>query len=132
MLDTKQLRHLNQMLYELRQWRKFEKNLCDSCIGSCCYMPVEIPLEDLYLQGFLDPFYKDLDDKDQIKEALKLKFVKRYTPSTKKFTLHQKKDLSCFFLLENGRCSIYENRFSTCRNHPKIGPKPNHCAYIKK
>lgn len=132
MLDTKLLRQLNQILFELRQWRKFEKGLCDTCIGSCCYMPVEIPIEDLYDQGFLDPFIKDYDEKDQIKEALKLNFVKRYTPSSKKFTLYQKKDLSCHFLDNNGRCSIYQNRFSTCRNHPKVGPKPNHCAYIKR
>ena len=132
MLDTKLLRQLNQLLFDLRQWRKFEKGLCDTCIGSCCYMPVEIPIEDLFEQGFLDPFIKELDEKEQIKEALKLNFVKRYTPSSKKFTLHQKKDLSCFFLDNNGRCSIYEKRFTTCRNHPKVGPKPNHCAYIKR
>lgn len=132
MLDTKQLRQLNQMLFDLRQWRKFEKGLCSTCIGSCCYMPVEVTLTDLFEQEFLDPFIKELDSKEQIKEALKLKFVKRYTPSTEKFTLHQKKDLSCFFLTENGLCSIYERRFTTCRNHPKVGPKPDHCAYIKK
>ena len=95
-------------------------------------MPVEVPIQDLYEQGFLDPFIKEYDEKEQVTEALKLEFVKRYTPSTKKFTLIQKKDLSCFFLDNNGRCSIYERRFTTCRNHPKFGPKPNHCAYIKR
>nr|WP_256595704.1 YkgJ family cysteine cluster protein [Chromobacterium violaceum] len=29
------------------------------------------------------------------------------------------------------RCTIYERRPNTCRNHPKVGPKPNFCAYTR-
>ncbi|MEK6624736.1 MAG: YkgJ family cysteine cluster protein, partial [Bdellovibrionota bacterium] len=36
------------------------------------------------------------------------------------------------YLNEERRCSIYERRPETCRNHPKIGPRPNFCPYQKK
>ncbi len=120
------------ILDDLKKWRKYQKDLCATCMGSCCYMPVEIPIEDLYTYGLLDEFYKELSIEEQIKTALKIKTIKRYTPSSKKFTLVQKPDNSCIYLDSKGLCTIYENRFSTCRNHPKIGPKSGFCAYVKK
>jgi Fe-S-cluster containining protein len=95
-------------------------------------MPVEVMIEDLLRLKILDVFHLDLALKDQIKVALKNPGIKRYTPSTEKFTLTQKPNGACFFLDKEGRCSKYDLRPNTCRNHPRIGPKPNFCAYIKK
>lgn len=95
-------------------------------------MPVEVMASDLVRMGILDEFYLDSSLKEQTKEALKHPGVTRYTPSNEKYTLTQKQDTSCYFLDANKRCSVYENRPDTCRNHPKIGTRPNYCAYMKK
>ena len=124
--------NVGDRLNDLRLWLPFKKELCETCIGSCCYMPVEIMIVDLLRLKILDEFHTELPLKDQIKEALKNPAIKRYTPSTEKFTLTQKPNGSCFYLNVEGRCSQYDLRPNTCRNHPRIGPKPNFCAYIKK
>ena len=119
-------------LEDLRNWRPFKKELCDSCIGLCCYMPVEVKISDLIRMKILDNFHLELSEKEQVKEALKHPGVNRFTKSTEKFTLTQRPSSACYFLDNNGRCTIYEQRPDTCRNHPKIGPKPNFCAYYPK
>lgn len=95
-------------------------------------MPVEVMIPDLIRMGILVDFHLELSEKEQVKEALKNKTIVRYTPSTRKFTLAQKPDNSCVYLDAQKRCTIYELRPETCRNHPKIGPRPNYCAYMKK
>jgi Fe-S-cluster containining protein len=95
-------------------------------------MPVEVTISDLIRMGILAEFHLDLPEREQIKDALKHPSVERYTKSTDKFTLAQQANASCFYLDKNGRCSIYEVRPETCRNHPKIGPKPRFCAYYPK
>lgn len=113
-------------------WVLYKKGMCDTCEALCCYMPVEVMASDLVRMGILDEFYLDSSLKEQTKEALKHPGVTRYTPSNEKYTLTQKQDTSCYFLDANKRCSVYENRPDTCRNHPKIGTRPNYCAYMKK
>jgi Fe-S-cluster containining protein len=124
--------NIDDRLNDLRTWLPYKKEMCETCVGSCCYMPVEIMIEDLLRLKILDEFHLELDLKDQTKVALKNPSIRRYTPSTKKFTLTQKPNGACYFLDKEGRCSIYDLRPNACRNHPRIGPKPNFCAYIKK
>jgi len=39
----------------------------------------------------------------------------------------------CYYLDRKSRlCTIYDKRPDTCRNHPKIGPRPGYCAYKPK
>jgi Fe-S-cluster containining protein len=95
-------------------------------------MPVEVRTQDLVRLGILDEFHLELSIKEQTREALKYTGVSRYTASSERFTLSQKPDGSCFFLDSNKRCTQYDTRPDTCRNHPKIGPKPQFCAYMKK
>lgn len=116
-------------LNDLKNWRKFKKGMCDSCIGLCCYMPVEVRIEDLYRMGVLTDFDRESSEREQMKAALAHPGVDRYTGSIEKFVLSQKMNNSCYFLDANGRCTVYENRPDTCRNHPEIGPKPGSCAY---
>lgn len=117
------------LLNDLRLWKQYTKGMCDSCIGLCCYMPVEVKIPDLIRMEILTEFHLELSELEQIKEALKHPSVNRYTKSTGKFSLNQKANASCYFLDSKGRCTIYDKRPDTCRNHPKIGPKPNYCAY---
>lgn len=125
-------KNIQEYLNNLSLWTKYKKNLCESCEGLCCYMPVEVEIIDLVRMNILSKFHLELSEKEQIKDALKNPAILRYTPSTKKFTLKQKPDTSCFFLDINKKCTIYEMRPDTCRNHPKIGPRPGFCAYMKK
>lgn len=115
---------------DLKNWRKFKKEMCDSCIGLCCYnMPVEVRASDLLRMGILTDFEMEMEERDMVKEALKHPGVARYTRSIEKFTLSQKIDTSCYFLDSNGRCTVYDKRPDTCREHPEKGPKPGSCAY---
>lgn len=123
---------IEELLKNLSHWTHYKKGMCESCEGLCCYMPVEAVTSDLIRMGILVEFHLELSEKEQIKEALKHPGVTRFTASTGKFTLAQKPDSSCFFLDSNKRCTQYEVRPDTCRNHPKIGPKPGFCAYMKR
>ena len=80
----------------------------------------------------LNEFHLELSEREQIKDALKHPSILRFTPSTEKFTLRQKPDGSCYFLDANKKCTEYELRPDTCRNHPQIGPRPGYCGYMKK
>jgi Fe-S-cluster containining protein len=125
-------KNIQEHLNDLKGWTKYKKGLCDTCLGLCCYMPVEAKISDLIRLNILDDFHLELSLREQIKDALKNPAILRYTPSTEKFTLAQKPDNSCYFLDTNKRCSRYEDRPDTCRNHPQVGPKPGFCAYYKK
>ncbi|NCU85646.1 MAG: hypothetical protein EBV57_06520, partial [Betaproteobacteria bacterium] len=43
-------------LERLATWLKYRSGLCDSCMASCCTMPVEVRVPDLVRLGVLDPF----------------------------------------------------------------------------
>ncbi|MBC7429975.1 MAG: YkgJ family cysteine cluster protein [Bacteriovorax sp.] len=123
---------IEEHLKDFSRWTLYKKGMCDSCEGLCCYMPVEVKTSDLIRLGILAEFHLEMTLKEQIKDALKHPGVQRYTASTEKFTLTQKSDSTCFFLDSNKRCTQYDIRPDTCRNHPKVGPRPDFCAYMKK
>ena len=123
---------IEELLKDLSHWTYYKKGMCDSCEGLCCYMPVEVKTSDLIRLGILAEFHLEMTLKEQIRDALKHPGVQRYTASTENFTLTQKSDSTCFFLDSNKRCSHYDIRPDTCRNHPIIGPRPGFCAYMKK
>ena len=125
-------KNIQEHLNDLKIWTKYKNGLCENCIGTCCYMPVELKIDDLIRLKILDKFHLELSEREQIKDALKHPAILRFTPSSQKYTLKQKPDGSCYFLDHNKKCTQYDNRPDTCRNHPHIGPKPGFCAYIKK
>jgi len=122
---------IEEHLKDLSRWSLYKKGMCNSCEGLCCYLPVEVKVSDLVRLNILIDFHLELTLKEQIKEATKHPGVSRYTSSSEKYTLTQKPDGSCYFLDSKKRCSQYENRPDTCRNHPSIGPRPGYCAYMK-
>lgn len=126
------IKNIQEHLNDLSGWTRYKKGLCETCTGLCCYMPVEVRVSDLIRLKILDEFHLELSLREQIKDALKHPGVLRYTPSSEKFTLKQKPDGACYFLDQNKRCTQYNERPDTCRNHPQIGPRPGFCAYQKK
>lgn len=125
-------KNIQEHLNDLQGWTKYKKGLCETCAGLCCYMPVEVKIKDLIRLKILNEFHLELSEREQIKDALKHPSILRFTPSTEKFTLRQKPDGSCYFLDANKKCTEYELRPDTCRNHPQIGPRPGYCGYMKK
>ena len=123
---------IKEVLDNLNRWTAYKKDLCNTCEGLCCYMPVELETSDLIRMNILTDFHLELSLKEQTRDALKHPSVARYTPSSMKYTLKQKPNGTCYYLDDNKRCTIYEMRPNTCRNHPKVGPRPNFCAYLKK
>jgi Fe-S-cluster containining protein len=123
---------IEEHLKDLSRWTHYKKGMCDTCEGLCCYMPVEVKISDLIRLGILAEFHLEMTLKEQMKDALKHPGIQRYTASTEKYTLTQKSDSTCFFLDNNKRCTQYAERPDTCRNHPRVGPRPGFCAYMKK
>ena len=114
-------------------WIKYKKKMCDSCKGICCSLPVEVKPEDLVRMGVITAF--ELEEKMKIvfKRLAKKNIVEHFHAKTKTFTLARMANGDCLYLdSHTRRCSIYEKRPDTCRNHPQVGPRPGHCAFIPK
>jgi len=120
-------------LERLATWLKYRSGLCDSCMASCCTMPVEVRVPDLVRLGVLDPFDAEGALKPWLKRLQKAGIVERHSPATGLFTLARQSGGECVFLdRETRRCTVYERRPDTCRNHPQVGPRPGHCAFRRK
>jgi Fe-S-cluster containining protein len=96
-------------------------------------MPVEVRVPDLVRLGVLDPFDAEGALKPWLKRLQKAGIVERHSPATGLFTLARQSGGECVFLdRETRRCTVYERRPDTCRNHPQIGPRPGYCAFRRK
>ena len=96
-------------------------------------MPVEAKLPDLIRMGVVDPFDAEQPPKKIAKRLKKAGIIDHYNGSRGIFTLARMANSDCIYLDQATRlCTIYDVRPDICRNHPRIGPRPNHCAYIKK
>jgi len=115
-------------------WIKYTGNdLCHSCRATCCSLPVEVRLKDLIRLGVIDEFEAGEPAKQIAKRLSKEGIVGRFNQKSGIFTLEQHSSGDCLYLDQKTRlCTVYANRPDTCRNHPKIGPKPGYCAYQQK
>ncbi len=118
-------------LDRLNTWSRYDKSMCQQCEALCCHLPVEVDAQDLLLMGLIDEFEISLGERYILKK-FQGNEIKRWDAKSNKFILSQKADGSCLFLDSERRCTIYEKRPQTCRNHPKIGPRPGFCPYQKK
>ncbi|HET8870625.1 MAG TPA: YkgJ family cysteine cluster protein, partial [Aquabacterium sp.] len=67
------------------------------------------------------------------KRLTKAGIVARFNNKYELFTLARRASGDCLYLDANTRrCTIYEKRPHTCRNHPKVGPRPGYCAFRAK
>ena len=118
----------------LETWSKYKAGMCDSCAANCCTMPLEVQLSDLVRLELVDQFEVDNVDHKQIaKRLMKMRLIDHYNPKHNIFTMARRAGGDCNFLDKNTRrCTVYEKRPETCRQHPKKGPKPGFCAYGNK
>lgn len=117
----------------LDTWIPFRKHLCDSCMGTCCSLPVEVRLSDLIRMGLADAFEAEEPAKQIARRLLKQGVIEHFNHKQALFTLSRRANGDCFYLEQKTRrCSIYAQRPDTCRQHPQVGPRPGHCAYRQK
>ena len=111
-------------------WAKYSRRLCDHCSAVCCSLPVEVTPEDLGRMGVADPFELMDNPKKLAKRLCRDGVVEHFHSRTMLFTLARRPDGCCVFLdPASRRCTIYERRPNTCRNHPQIGPRAGYCAF---
>lgn len=112
-------------------WIKYRNGLCESCMATCCTMPVEVKLGDLVRMQLVDPFEAEGEPPKQIaKRLMKAGVVSHFNFKNSIFTLARRANGDCRYLEpQTRRCTIYATRPNTCRNHPTIGPRPGFCAY---
>lgn len=124
--------HLSN-LDRLETWLKYRSELCDTCQATCCTMPVELKLTDLVRLGLVDEFELGEEPKQIAKRLMKAKLIEHFNFKNSIFTLARRSNGDCRFLdAQTRRCTVYELRPNTCRNHPRIGPRPGFCAYRHK
>ena len=117
----------------LDTWARYNKDMCYSCHSTCCTLPVEVRLSDLIRIGVVDAFEKDEPAKNIAKRLQKEGIVERLNQKSGIFTLTRLSNNDCLYLDRKTRlCTVYDLRPETCRNHPKIGPRPGFCAYKPK
>lgn len=114
-------------------WLKYRKKICNSCVASCCSLPVEVKSVDLIRMGLMDKFELSDNLKLVAKRLKKEGTIDHYHSRTETFTLSRMANGDCLYLHpQSRRCTIYLLRPDTCRNHPHIGPKPGYCAFQAK
>ena len=112
-------------------WSPWRKKLCDNCLSWCCRLPVEVRNSDLLRMGLIDSFEVDDAPKAIAKRLMKADIVAHVNLKEGIYTLAQHSSGDCLYLnRETRRCTIYESRPETCRNHPSIGPRPGFCAHV--
>lgn len=114
-------------------WVKFRPALCVSCSAGCCTLPVEVKLTDLVRMHLIDAFEMEEPAAAITKRLRRAGVIERFNSKSGLFTLARRADGSCLYLdPRTRRCTIYAERPDTCRNHPRIGPRPGYCAYAPK
>ncbi len=117
----------------LDTWIKYKSSLCASCMASCCTLPVEVKIADLVRMQLLDAFEADEPPKTLAKKLKKAGVIEHFNFASGIFTLTRTSSGDCIYLdSKTRRCTIYEKRPETCRNHPTIGPRPGYCAWRPK
>jgi Fe-S-cluster containining protein len=114
-------------------WIKYKESLCASCSARCCSLPVEVKIADLIRMELIDAFEAQEPAKEIAKKLKKARVIEHFNGRTEIFTLTRLANNDCIYL--DGvtrRCTIYAKRPDTCRNHPRVGPRPGFCAYSKK
>lgn len=89
------------------------------------HLPVEVKIKDLVRIGVVDEFELGDPPKNIAKRLQKEGLVERFNQKSGIFTLQRMSNNDCYYLDRKSRlCTIYDKRPDTCRNHPKIGPRP--------
>lgn len=115
----------------LETWIKYRNGLCSDCRASCCTLPAEVRMGDLVRMGVVDAFEAGEPAKTIARRLQKAGLIDHFNFRNELFTLARRASGDCVFLdTATRRCTLYERRPDTCRNHPRIGPRPGYCAYL--
>jgi hypothetical protein len=116
---------------ETSTWIPFKKGMCRNCDATCCTMPVEVRTPDLVRMGLIDAFEaEDQPAKRIAKRLMRQGIVHHFNFKNSIFSLARKANDDCLYLdCATRRCTIYELRPDTCRNHPRIGPRSGYCPF---
>lgn len=98
-------------------WKKYTKNSCNTCVATCCSMPIEIRWEDLVRLNFVeeDDIFKPL--KSIVAKLKKEKVITAYREESGLFAFKQTAEGKCRYLVGN-KCGVYEKRPLVCRAFP--------------
>jgi len=114
----------------LETWVKYHKGLCNDCHATCCTLPVEARIGDLVRMQLVDQFEAGEPPRQIARRLMKEGSVEHFNQKSGLFTLTRLASGDCLYLdRQSRRCTIYEQRPDTCRNHPQVGPRPGHCAW---
>jgi Fe-S-cluster containining protein len=128
-----QLPKIQADINDIATWAKYKKRFCDHCGASCCGLPVEVRAVDLVRMNLMDEFELQENPKQIAKRLMKQRQVEHFHAKSETFTLARMANGDCLFLNSHSRrCTIYDVRPDTCRNHPQIGPRSGYCAFRKK
>jgi len=117
----------------LETWVRYSNGLCRDCQATCCTLPVEVRIDDLIRLQLVDEFERDEPAKQVARRLSREGVVEHFNQKHGLFTLTRMANGDCLFLDTRTRlCKVYDKRPDTCRNHPRIGPRPGHCAYVRK
>lgn len=120
-------------LNRIDTWQPYKKGMCEQCEAWCCRLPVEVRLPDLLRLGLASEFEADEPLKGIAKRLMKAGIVAHFNHRDGVFTLVQHSSGDCVYLdRRTRRCTVYEQRPETCRQHPQKGPRPGYCAWQKK
>lgn len=118
---------------EISTWTKHRQRLCSTCRANCCTMPVEVKIPDLVRMDAITAFEADEPIKKIAKRLKKDGVIEHLYFKEQIFMLVRFANKDCRYLHPSSRkCTIYNKRPDTCRNHPRIGPRPGFCAYEHK
>jgi Fe-S-cluster containining protein len=96
-------------------------------------MPVELKIPDLVRMGVITEFEANEPIKKLAKKLKKDGVIEHLYFKEQIFILVRFANKDCLYLDPKSRkCMIYKNRPDTCRDHPRIGPRPGFCAYEPK
>lgn len=114
-------------------WVRYRDTLCSDCSAGCCSLPVEVRIADLVRMALVDAFEAGEPAKNIAKRLKKTGAIEHFNFKSSIFTLARRASGDCVYLdQQSRRCTIYAQRPETCRNHPRIGPRPGYCGYRKK
>ncbi len=117
-------------LDRLETWVRYRNGLCSDCRATCCTMPVEVRLDDLVRLGVVDEFERGEPIRLIARRLEKARIIDHFNHKQEVFTLARRASGDCLYLhAQTRRCTVYERRPTTCRQHPQIGPRPGHCAW---
>ncbi|WP_051305799.1 YkgJ family cysteine cluster protein [Desulfogranum mediterraneum] len=121
------------LLEDTATWIKYRRKLCLSCTAACCSLPVEVTMEDLVRMELIDTFDLEESAKRVAKRLKKAGVIEHFYQKKGLFTLTRLANGDCLYLDQTSRrCTIYEKRPDTCRNHPLVGPRNGFCAFVAK